>query len=975
MPTTLTIRHQGDKNGQAQFLVTRLSDDETAELVSLTAPDKITLPNHSNSHLANDLRWYLERFLDYPFAPNTSLAEEIQDALDEWGKDTFSKLFQGKAHGWYQEAKRINLNQLVLKIASDDPRILAWPWEALHDPQGTILAHTCHIERQLKELHDPQPLPHDLSTDRINILLVIARPYGNQNVSYHALARPLVELNQQQTVPVRVDVLRPPSFDQLRDALQEKPGFYHVVHFDGHGSYSSSEKDADNHSYKKSQGTLVFETQEGCTDAVEATQLTQLLSEANIPITILNACQSTRIDNNTVDPFAPVAAAFLKAGIRSVVTLGYQLYVSAAQQFVPAFYHRLFQLGSVAEATRAGRQAMLSHPQRICARGEYPLQDWLAPMLYQQEAHDLTFTTASQSRQAAKIIPLPPGATEQHDYGFIGRDRAIHTLEQALRQQKQAGLLIHGMAGIGKTTLAQGFVKWLQQTDGLGKGVFWFRFDEIRNAEYIINQMVEGLFGADALVASMPQKIDNLCTVFKQHPFIMVWDNFESVNGIEGTEITPLLSDDDRKQLKDFLHRLRHGKSKIIITSRSSETWLSTTECLRLPLSGLQGEECWQYCNAVVRDLGLILDRNDSTYIDLLEKLDGHPLAIRAVLLKLGKTSITTLLKVLKQNLNDTEQKNLTARTDVALGLLETSFPPEYTAILQFIGLHQRYMQLNTLTDMMRNSSLATSQITIKACITVLEQSGLIHLQQKNMYALHPALNGYLRRHHPAEVAVQSAFVDLMGHFAEHLAPKEFHLQRAPFFIHGTNFHYALSLAITLNMTGHAVALAQSLAIFAQNNRDFQDAARLFEFLANHYDQHSDDLGLASCYHQLGRIAQEQRNFLCSEQWYLKSMAIKEKLGDEYGTANTYAQLGALERAQQHWINAAQWFIKAAITFNNSNDTDSVARVVKIYISLLQQCDAQHQPEIRQLWQQSGLEQVTEPLDTLVATMNKSENS
>ena len=499
MPTTLTIKHQGEKNGQPQFFITPLSDGKTAELVSLTAPDKVKLPNRSNSNLANDLRWYLERFLDYPFAPNTSLAEEIQDTLDEWGKDTFTKLFKGKAHDRYQEARKLNLDQLILKIASDDPRILAWPWEALHDPQGTTLAHTCRIERQLKELHDPRPLPHNLPTDRINILLVIARPYGDQDVCSHALSRPLIELSHKQSVPVRVDVLRPPSFDQLREALQEKPGFYHLVHFDGHASFGNDGKGANNHSYKNPLGKLIFETQEGMADAIEATQLTQLLSEANIPITVLNACQSVCIDNNADDPFASVAAALLKAGIRSVVTMGYHLYVSAAQQFVPAFYHSLFQQGSVAEATRAGRQAMLSHSQRVCARGEYPLQDWLVPMLYQQEAHDLTFTTASQSQQAAKIIPLPPGAAEQGDYGFIGRDRAIHALEQTLRQQTHAGLLIHGMAGAGKTTLVQGFVQWLQQTNGLEKGVFWFRFDDIRNAEYIINQMVEGLFGAERL--------------------------------------------------------------------------------------------------------------------------------------------------------------------------------------------------------------------------------------------------------------------------------------------------------------------------------------------------------------------------------------------------------------------------------------------------------------------------------------------
>jgi CHAT domain-containing protein/NB-ARC domain-containing protein len=981
MHTTLTIRHQGENNGQVQFVVTRLSDGKTSEPVSLTAPDKITLPNRGNSHLANDLRWYLERFLDYPFEPNIGLAKGIQDALDQWGKDTFSNLFQGKARDWYQNIKENNLNQLTLKIASDNPRVLAWPWEALHDPEGTTLAHTCHIERQLNELHDSQPLPDNLSTDCINILLVTIRPHGDQDVGYHALARPLIELSQEQTVPMRVDVLRPPTFDQFRDALKEKPGFYHIVHFNGYGCYGNN---AESRAHKGYQGKLIFETEEGKADAIGATQLAQLLSEYNIPITVLNASQSVGLDEQADDALAfdsaAIAAALLKAGIRSVVAMNYNLTISAAQQFVPAFYRSLFEQGSVEEATCAGRQAMLAHPQRVCARGEYPLQDWLVPVLYQQAAYDLNFTAASQP-QATNIIPLPPAAMEQGDYGFINRDRAIHALEQALRQQPQAGLLIHGIAGVGKTSLAQGFVQWLQQTNGLKKSIFWFRFDEIRNIEYIINQMVQGLFGTDALASSMHQKMDNLCAVFKQNTFIMVWDNFECASGIEntkdteGTEVAPLLTDDDRKQLKEFLHRLRNGKTKVIITSRSSETWLSATECTRLPLSGLQGEECWQYCNALVRGLGLTLDRDDSSYNHLMKKLDGHPLAMRVVLLKLEQTPAATLLQELEQGFDDTEQDESIARTDAALGLLETSFPPEYTAVLQFIGLHQRYVQLNTLTDMMKNSDLATGQITIKDCISVLERAGLMHSQQEDMYAIHPALNEYLRRHHPAETAVQGAFVDLMGHFADHLAPKVFHEQRAPFFIHSANFHYALSLAITLDMAGHVTALTQSLAVFALNNRDFQGAARLFENLANHYHQHNDDEGIASCYHQLGRIAQEQRNFVHAEQWYLRSLAIKENEGDEHGSANTYAQLGALQRAQHHWVAAAQWFIKAATIFNNSNDTHAVARVAKVYVALLQQSDAQYQDEIKQLWQQSGLEQAVDSLDMLIEESNKIEKT
>jgi len=112
MATTLIIRHQGDLNDQPQFVVTRLSDGKTSEPVSLTSPDKFTLPSREHSNLSSDLLWYLERFLDYPFEPNTHLAEDIQDMLKQWGIEAFSSLFKDKARDWYKDAREDDLDQL-----------------------------------------------------------------------------------------------------------------------------------------------------------------------------------------------------------------------------------------------------------------------------------------------------------------------------------------------------------------------------------------------------------------------------------------------------------------------------------------------------------------------------------------------------------------------------------------------------------------------------------------------------------------------------------------------------------------------------------------------------------------------------------------------------------------------------------------------------------------------------------------------
>lgn len=232
----LQIRHIGENKGE-QFQVLRPSDGKSTKAVTLIPPEQTVVQGRPHSNLQQDLHWYLEQFLDMPLGEDLHTAERVQEALKAWGQACFEALFQNQARDWYQEARRNGLDHLALKIASNEPRVLAWPWEALHDPENGTLAHRCRIERQLDQLPDPLPLPANLPKDRINLLLVIARPNGDTDVGFHALSRPLVELTRKQKLPVHIDVLRPPTFAQLRQTLHDKPGFYHIVHFDGHGGY------------------------------------------------------------------------------------------------------------------------------------------------------------------------------------------------------------------------------------------------------------------------------------------------------------------------------------------------------------------------------------------------------------------------------------------------------------------------------------------------------------------------------------------------------------------------------------------------------------------------------------------------------------------------------------------------------------------------------------------------------------------
>jgi hypothetical protein len=92
-------------------------------------------------------------------------------------------------------------------------------------------------------------------------------------------------------------MLRPPTFDQLCTHLHARPGYYHIVHFDGHGGYGPGVS-PDGYRLEGAQGRLLFETETGAADPVRADQLGALLLEYRIPLMLKflqGKCSSTLV--------------------------------------------------------------------------------------------------------------------------------------------------------------------------------------------------------------------------------------------------------------------------------------------------------------------------------------------------------------------------------------------------------------------------------------------------------------------------------------------------------------------------------------------------------------------------------------------------------------------------------------------------------------------------------------------------------
>ena len=405
---------------------------------------------------------------------------------------------------------------------------------------------------------------------------------------------------------------------------------------------------------------------------------------------------------------------------------------------------------------------------------------------------------------------------------------------------------------------------------------------------------------------------------------IIVWDNFESAE--------ENLTAEDRAELGRFLDVIRGMRGKVIITSRSREEWLKPSQRFELPLRGLDGEERWEYCDAILRELGLKVNRNDPELSKLMDQLAGHPLAMRVVLPKLEQMPAAKISEALRNNiaalgLNEQEEQG---RLFATLRFVEQGLPKNLRPLMSLVGLHESYVSPHLLELMAKQVDIGWTRPLIDRLMAALAVAGLVRDIGSATFEMHPLLTSYLRSRGAASGPCQRAFVDVMGRLANNLGPREYHEQRVPFLLHGADFHFALQLSKSLSRDQDFAALTQSLAHYAQNSRNFVEASRVYGQLAQHYAAREGLEGEATAYHQLGRIAEEQRDFETAREWYLKSLAISEEQGRPRGAAMTYHQLGRIAQEQREFDQANEWYLKSLAIEENRGNPPGIARALHV---------------------------------------------
>jgi len=765
----LRINHEGDsiqlswQRGQA--------NPRPAPSVTFTHP--------FDEQALADLRWYLEEYLRFPYGIFPDNAAKIEQKFQDWGEQLFELVFRSseKAREFFQAATYEGLHQCELVITSDSPEVLNLPWELLYSPSDRqfLAPSLAGMSRSLSE-YAVRAEMGDLPQDKLNILLVIARPYGEKDIALKTIARPLLQALSNIRQKVNLKVLRPPSFEQFERELNAHRGFYHIVHFDGHGDFDANSIGFQHTLGAAGQGLLVFEANDGSPQIITAAQIAQNLADCRVPIFVLNACKSGQEGE---EKFSSVATRLVSLGAKGVVAMAYSVYAQAAKHFMGRLYGELAAGATLDSAVAAGRKDVLNKPLRPSPKGDKPLQDWLVPVLYQQESYQ-PFSKVGSAHPTNEIPDIEDfleptvsnlvGFPEEGAYGFIGRDYDILRLERGFRQNNI--VLLQGMAGVGKTELACGFARWLEETQGRTGKMFFMSFEHGATLSNVVNQVGREVWGDKFSQYPAEQQQQAVVRYLKTQPSLLIWDNFEPVAGFPaGNE--PLLNASERDSLQRFLKDLRGGKSWVLITSRREERWLDCGYRL-VDLRGLREQDVEELAAKILQTAGVDRAKLPPEYLDLLKLLGGHPFSLRVVLPHLKTQTPKQLIEALRQGLDTldgTPDKDREKSLAVSLDYSFAKLSERTRRHLPFLALFSERVGADWLHAFSESfdakDSLGSRQVYqavfgenlqnadwLKLLNEAAVAGILEHLGGK-YYKIHPALPWYLRQRLSEQYAVE----------------------------------------------------------------------------------------------------------------------------------------------------------------------------------------------------------------------------
>jgi tetratricopeptide (TPR) repeat protein len=790
------------------------------------APEVRSRPFHFVAPLggieADELTWYVELYPQWPLGDVVKdRARAVERDLAAWGQKLFAAALGEKQEGrgnydaWRhapagtERRFSVLVDDNMLEEATDDQKkqaraaataLLALPWELIHDGSGFLFAggKGARVRRRLPnqvakaEVRISSPL---------RVLLVSPRPEDERTsyIDHRASALPLVDALSSLGELAELTILSPPTFAALgaeldRAEQEKKP--YQVVHFDGHGVFDRARRDGPGG--RQGLGALVFEhpddvgkTFERRSELVDCDKLGGLIRDRRVPLFFLEACQTAQAKD---DPTSSVAGTLLQGGAASVAAMSHSVLVETARRFVGPFYQALLQGERVGQAMLAGQKALADDANRGKGfGGEFKLQDWFVPVLFQEETDPQLVRQVPAQRvqdEIDKLRKLALGAIpELPSHGFVGRSRQLLAAERLLLGPVAKGqrrfVVLRGEGGEGKTAMGCELARWLVSSRRFGCAAF---------------ASLEHCAGSRALLQAIGVQLvpDFLAEVgaeselewqfveraLRDQPTLLVIDNVESIlppfgwaKSEEGQEPAGF----DPELMEEILELCRKlaetGGTALVFTSRSPLVKPFDDRARELEVGRLRKAEALELVGRVLGEGGRIpgartdLESRDKVE-ELIEILGGHARSLVLVAKelrgarRLGDTTadVRQIMAELHHKYPNDREQSLFASVELSLRKLPSGLRAKLPPLGVFHGgghITSIGLVLQPDTEHGEHAPLADALVNV----------GLAEMLEYNYLRFDPALAPFLLRelNGPARAAAEARWAEVTRQLTEFL--------------------------------------------------------------------------------------------------------------------------------------------------------------------------------------------------------------
>ncbi|MBA3534525.1 MAG: CHAT domain-containing protein, partial [Ardenticatenales bacterium] len=282
----------------------------------------------------------------------SQLDRSEEKLAESFGRDLFETFLAPQDIGrlytlaHFQASEQKRRLRLILSIA--DPALAMLSWELLYDTFSpsylSLRRESSSIIREISRLS--RRLPLRVEKAPLRILGLIASPAESESLQIEqekaVIEEALARLLDEQRAELHW--LETGSWDALATAMRNGP--WHIFHFIGHGGFDEV----------RQEGFIMLVDEEGSSVPVRAEELGQLLSDNDLRLAVLNACESATGSGST--PLASTAATLMREGIPAVLAMQHLIKDEAAVEFSREFYEALASGYTIEEAVICARRAL-----------------------------------------------------------------------------------------------------------------------------------------------------------------------------------------------------------------------------------------------------------------------------------------------------------------------------------------------------------------------------------------------------------------------------------------------------------------------------------------------------------------------------------------------------------------------------------------------------------------------------------------